>query len=152
VNGNHTNTYKLASLQNKTSRLGRPDARELDDKERKIIINLTKTPKLNILDLGGSEALKLGRTHNSWCSHPWISNDLLLLFFFNTNPEEHGLKASLAGLFALLMPGTFFPNRSFSKGITLCLMNFGLLLIWEQTLVPTFVASVQRELIDIFPD
>ncbi len=93
VNINRSDTVLLlTSLQNRTSRLGRPDIGELDNKERDLLIDLMQTPKFNVLDLGGSEALKLGRTHDSWYSHPWVSNDLLLLFFFNATPEERGLE------------------------------------------------------------
>jgi len=93
INTNDT-ILLLASLQNnKSSRLGRPDIGELDDEERQMIIDLMNTPKLNVLDLGGSEALKLGSAHDSWYSHPWVSNDLLLLFLFNATPEERGLNA-----------------------------------------------------------
>lgn len=93
INTNDT-VLLLASLQNnKSSRLGRPDIGELDDGEKQMIIDLMNTPKLNVLDLGGSEALKLGRAHDSWYSHPWVSNDLLLLFLFNATPEERGLNA-----------------------------------------------------------
>lgn len=93
INTNDT-VLMLASLQNnKTSRLGRPDTRELDDEEQQKVMDLMNTPTLNVLDLSGSEALKLGRAHNSWYNHPWVSNDLLLLFLFNATPEERGLKA-----------------------------------------------------------
>ena len=94
INTNINDTVLLlASLQNnRTSRLGRPDIGELDDEEKQMIVDLMNTPKLNVLDLGGSEALKLGRAHDSWYSHPWVSNDLLLLFLFNATPEERGLK------------------------------------------------------------
>ena len=108
INSNDT-VLRLASLLNRTSRLGRPDIRELDDNEIKKIIDLTQTPKLNILDLGGSEALKLGGAHDSWYSHPWVSNDLLLLFLFNATPEERGLTAQYnkAGLKIYLFPPNY---------------------------------------------
>jgi esterase/lipase superfamily enzyme len=108
INKNDT-VLRLASLLNRRSRLGRPDNRELDDNEMKKIVELTRTPTLNILDLSGSEALKLGRAHDSWYSHPWVSSDLLLLFLFNATPEERGLTAqySKAGLKIYLFPPNY---------------------------------------------
>ena len=51
-----------------------------------------KTPRLDVLDVGGSEALRLGGAHDSWYNHPWVSTDLFLLLFFNASPEERGLE------------------------------------------------------------
>jgi len=82
---------RLAAFQNGVSRLGRPDGSELTEQEAQLMIEALKTPNLDVLDVGGSEALKLGGAHDSWYNHPWVSNDLLLLLFFNVTPEERGL-------------------------------------------------------------
>ncbi len=82
---------RLAAFRNGVSRLGKPDATDLSEEEGKILTAALKTPQLNVLDVGGSEALDLGGAHNSWYSHPWVSNDLLALLIFNTDPEERGL-------------------------------------------------------------
>ncbi|MEA3469043.1 MAG: alpha/beta hydrolase [Thermodesulfobacteriota bacterium] len=94
INLNHNDKIlRLAAFQNGVSRLGRPNATELNEEETEIIIAALETPKLNVLDVGGSEALNLGGAHNSWYNHPWVSNDLLMLFLFNAPPEERGLIA-----------------------------------------------------------
>lgn len=99
INLNHNDkVLRLAAFQNGVSSLGRPDARELDEEETEIIIAALDTPKLNVLDIGGSEALNIGGGHDSWYSHPWVSNDLLLLFLFNASPEERGLIESYSNL------------------------------------------------------
>ncbi len=84
---------RLAAFHNGVSRLGRPDYTELDDEEEKILIAALQSPRLNVIDVGGSDALKLGGAHDSWYSHPWVSNDLILLLLFNAYPEERGLTA-----------------------------------------------------------
>lgn len=83
---------RFAAIQNRSSRLGRPDVNELDEQEARMILEATKSPQLNILDAGRSEGLALGSSHNFWYSHPWVSNDLLLLLLFNASPIERGLE------------------------------------------------------------
>jgi len=83
---------RLSSIQNGVSRLGRPNPAELSKEEEQILIAAMKTPRLDVLDVGGSEALRLGRAHDSWYNHPWVSTDLFLLLFFNASPEERGLE------------------------------------------------------------
>ena len=74
------------------ARLGRPDASELNEKEKQVLIAAMKTPRLDVLDVGRSKALDIGGAHDSWYNHPWVSNDLLLLFLFKANPEDRGLE------------------------------------------------------------
>lgn len=84
---------RFSAFQNGLSRLGNPDTSELTETEADIIITALATPELNVLDVGNSEGLDLGSSHDSWYSHPWVSNDLLMLIFFNVKPEERGLVA-----------------------------------------------------------
>jgi len=81
----------LAAFNNGVSSLGKPDTTELSEAEQQIIIDATKTDSLDVLDISGSEALNVGSSHSSWYTHPWVSNDLLLLFLFKAEPEERGL-------------------------------------------------------------
>ena len=83
---------RLAAFQNRESRLGRPDLSELDEEEGRKIVEATMSPQLNILDVGRSKALELGGGHDFWYSHPWVSNDLLLLLLFNADPIKRGLE------------------------------------------------------------
>ena len=82
---------KLSAFQNGVSRLGKPDAAEISEKERDILIDWLKSPKLNVIDVGKSEPLHLGKAHDSWYSHPWVSADVLMLLLFNLDPIERGL-------------------------------------------------------------
>ncbi len=94
INLNHNDSIlRLAAFQNGMSSLGRPDVTELSTEEGKTIIAALQTPQLNVLDVGNSEALNLGSAHDYWYSHPWVSNDLIMLFLFNADPEERGLEA-----------------------------------------------------------
>lgn len=82
----------LSSFQNGVSRLGRPDLSELSGEEANIMFEEMQTPSLNIIDIGDSTPLHIGRAHDSWYSHPWVSADVLMLLFFNLDPLERGLK------------------------------------------------------------
>lgn len=86
----------LAAFQDGMSRLGKPDLQELNEKETKTLIAATQLPSLNVIDLKKSAALNIGRAHDSWYSHSWVSNDLLLLFLYNIPPEERGLAAHIS--------------------------------------------------------
>ena len=82
---------RFSAMQNGVSRLGRPDVTELDEDESKAILEVMKTPQLNILDVGESTPLNLGKAHDSWYNHPWVSRDILMLLLFNLDPLERGL-------------------------------------------------------------
>ena len=56
-----------------------------------MLLEALQTPYFDVLNVGASEALKIGGSHSSWYSHPWVSNDLLLLLYFHGTPEERGL-------------------------------------------------------------
>lgn len=83
---------RFAAMQNGVSRLGRPDASELDEVEIRATIEAMNTPKLNVLDVGDSAPLNIGKAHDSWYNHPWVSMDVLLLLLFNLDPLERGLE------------------------------------------------------------
>ena len=88
---------KLSAMQNGVSRLGRPDATELTEDKRKIILDVMNTPKLNVIDVGDSAPLDIGRAHDSWYNHPWVSMDALSLLLLNLDPLERGLEEHLYG-------------------------------------------------------
>ena len=81
----------MSEFQNGKSRLGRPNFEELPKEDKQVYIDATFSSKLDVLNVGGSEALNLGGAHDSWYSHPWVSNDLLLLLMTNASPEGRGL-------------------------------------------------------------
>ena len=92
INFNTNDTVlSWAAFWDGKSRLGRPDTSELDDDEVILMLEAMKTPYLNVIDVGGSEPLLLGSSHNYWYNHPWVSMDVLLLMLFNADPEERGL-------------------------------------------------------------
>lgn len=82
---------RLAAYQNGVSRLGRPNRNDITDEEEQMLIEALQTPYFDVLNVGASKALKIGGSHSSWYSHPWVSNDLLLLLYFHGTPEERGL-------------------------------------------------------------
>lgn len=82
----------LSAFQKGMSRLGKPDVTEVTDEELKILIDASKTTQLNLLEVGGSESLDIGRAHDSWYSHPWVSSDVLMLLLFNADPLDRGLE------------------------------------------------------------
>ena len=82
----------LSAFQNGMSRLGKPDESEVSPEELKILIDASKTPQMDLLDISGSEALAIGGAHDSWYSHPWVSNDVLMLLLFNSDPLDRGLE------------------------------------------------------------
>ena len=83
---------RLSAMQNGVSRLGRPDGTELDEDERQVMIDEMNTTHLNVLDVGDSAPLNLGKAHDSWYNHPWVSADVLMLLLLNLDPLERGLE------------------------------------------------------------
>ncbi|MGI9537491.1 MAG: alpha/beta hydrolase, partial [Desulfocapsaceae bacterium] len=67
---------RFSAMQNGVSRLGRPNVSELDEIETQTIIKAMDRPNLNILDVGDSAPLNLGKAHDSWYNHPWVSMDV----------------------------------------------------------------------------
>jgi len=61
---------RLSAMQNGVSRLGRPDGTELTEDQRRIVVDAMNTPKLNVLDVGDSAPLNIGKAHDSWYNHP----------------------------------------------------------------------------------
>jgi len=82
---------KLSAFQNGMSRLGRPDPSEVTPEQLQILIEASRTPQMDLLDISGSEALQAGGAHDSWYNHPWVSNDVLALLLFNAPPLKRGL-------------------------------------------------------------
>ena len=91
INANDT-ILRFAAIQNGISRLGRPDYEELTEEEALAVSRALQDDSLDILNVGDSKPLELGGSHNSWYSHPWVSNDLLLLLLFNLSPADRGLE------------------------------------------------------------
>ena len=83
---------RFSAMQNGFSRLGRPDVSELNESETQAMLEVMKSPSLNILDVGESAPLNLGKAHDSWYNHPWVSRDALMLLLFNLDPLERGLE------------------------------------------------------------
>lgn len=81
----------VSAFQNGVSRLGRPDPQDITSEDQQILIDASRTSKLDILDVAGSKGLKIGGSHDFWYNHPWVSNDLLLLSAFSRSPTERGL-------------------------------------------------------------
>lgn len=83
---------RLSAFQTGITRLGRPDPSELSEGEMEELVEAMRSDDLDVLDVGGSESLNLGKAHDSWYNHPWVSTDVLLLLLFNADPLERGLE------------------------------------------------------------
>ena len=109
ININFKDTIlRFAAIQNGLSRLGRPDLSELTEEELTTVLQMIRTDRLDILNVGNSDALQLGGAHDSWYNHPWVSNDLLLLMLYNASPSERGLEKYELGGGAT---GYYFPEN-----------------------------------------
>ena len=82
-----------SAFQHGESRVGNPDDTELSEEELKFLIDEMATPRLNVIDVGGSETLAVGGAHDSWYAHPWVSADIIMLLLLGLGPEERGLEA-----------------------------------------------------------
>jgi esterase/lipase superfamily enzyme len=74
------------------ARLGRPVAHEIAEEEKNILIESSSRASLDVIDIDGSRHLDAGGSHDFWYSHPWVSNDLLLLMLLHLSPEQRGLE------------------------------------------------------------
>lgn len=88
------------------SRLGRPSAGDVTLKEKDILRSLSQSNVLDIIDIEGSSSLGAGTSHSFWYSHPWVSNDLLLMMLLHLSAEERGLVSNQVedGLKVYLFP------------------------------------------------
>ena len=84
-------TLRFSSLTSGKARLGRPRRGEIDIAEQTIFATQSATKSLDLIDIQGSTALNIGKSHSFWYSHPWVSTDLLMLMLFNLPPEQRGL-------------------------------------------------------------
>ncbi len=98
----------LSALHNGASRLGRPDVKDLTEKEVLIILGALMSADLDVIDVGASKALQVGGGHDYWYNNPWVSSDLLMLLLFNASPEERGLEPAYNDAGAVLF---HFPDN-----------------------------------------
>jgi esterase/lipase superfamily enzyme len=82
---------RFSAFENGMSRLGKPDLSEVTHKELNILIEASKTPEFDLLDVSGSEVLDIGGAHDSWYNNSWVSSDVLMLLLFNASPLDRGL-------------------------------------------------------------
>lgn len=82
------------NMQNVTtkSRLGRPDIDDISAAEADWLIEQTRTPKLDVIDIDPSAIPGLGKgDHDFWYSAPWVSTDALLDINLHASPADRGL-------------------------------------------------------------
>lgn len=91
------------------SRVGRPSAGEVTLEEKDILRSASQSDGLDIIDIEGSASLDAGASHSFWYSHPWVSNDLLLMMLSHLSPEERGLVSTQVenGLKVYHFPGNY---------------------------------------------
>jgi esterase/lipase superfamily enzyme len=82
----------LAEFHHKTSRAGRPDARELSEEETRWLIDASRQPKFDLIVVDPATIPDLGGgSHAFWYDHPWVSTDVLVQFLFHARPAQRGL-------------------------------------------------------------
>lgn len=82
----------IAQFHHGVSRAGRPDFQELDEEETQWLIEATRRPTFDILNIDPGTIPNLGSgSHSFWYDQPWVSSDVLVQFLLHARPAERGL-------------------------------------------------------------
>ncbi len=82
-------------VKSSKSRLGKPDLRDLTKEQAKWIIEKTRDPSFDVLEVEYKAIPGLSKgSHNYWYHSPWASTDVLLTLNYHASPEERGLVSS----------------------------------------------------------
>lgn len=85
---------KLNSQQvmSSKSRLGKPDINDLTEEQAKWIIQQTRSPNFDVLEVDYNAIPGLSKgSHDYWYQNPWASTDALLALNYHTPPGERAL-------------------------------------------------------------
>jgi esterase/lipase superfamily enzyme len=98
----------LAQFHHNESRAGRPDLKELSEEETRWLIDATKQPNFDVINIDPTTVKDLWEgSHGYWYDHPWVSTDVLVQFRLHARPAERGLieaKAPKGGRYWLFPP------------------------------------------------
>ncbi|MGB5450978.1 MAG: alpha/beta hydrolase [Sedimenticolaceae bacterium] len=82
----------LAQFHHKQSRAGRPDPSELSEDETLWLMEATKRPNFDVINIDPESMPDLWEgSHSFWYDHPWVSTDVLIQFRGHARPAERGL-------------------------------------------------------------
>ena len=85
----------FAQFHQGVSRAGRPDLRELDEEETQWLMEATRRPAFDVINIDPETVPDLDTgSHSFWYEHPWISSDVLIQFMLHARPAERGLVAN----------------------------------------------------------
>ena len=83
---------RLAQFMNRASRAGRPDLRELDERQSAILLDAARSGELDVIQVSPETIPTLSRTsHTFWYDDPWVSGDVLVALLFDLSPAERML-------------------------------------------------------------
>jgi esterase/lipase superfamily enzyme len=84
---------RFSQLVHRASRAGRPDAGELDSRQRSFLIEASRRLGFDLLDVNPDAIPGLARrSHAFWYEHPWVSSDVIALLLFGAAPADRGLE------------------------------------------------------------
>ncbi len=87
--GAKQNSQQIMSTK---SRLGKPDINDLTEEQAKWIIQQTREPNFDVLEVDYNAIPGLSKgSHDYWYQNPWASTDALLALNFHSRPGERGL-------------------------------------------------------------
>ena len=85
---------KMSQFRNRSSRIGRPDADELDSEETKFLIEASATDNFDVIDAVSAVSLfDALEAHDYWYNNPRVSTDVLMKMLFHLGPADRGLKS-----------------------------------------------------------
>jgi len=83
---------RLAAIVHGGSRVGRPDATELDEAQSGLLIDASRNLGFDLIKVDPNAIPKLPqRSHAFWYEDPWVSSDLLGLLLLSAGPQQRGL-------------------------------------------------------------
>ncbi|MGZ8273342.1 MAG: alpha/beta hydrolase [Burkholderiaceae bacterium] len=84
---------RVSQLVNHASRAGRPDADDLDSRQRSFMIEASQRLGFDLVEVDPAAIPGLARrSHAFWYEHPWVSSDVIALLLFGATPAERGLE------------------------------------------------------------
>ena len=83
---------RLAQFMNRASRAGRPDLRELDERQSALLLDAARSGQLDVVQVSPETIPTLSRTsHTFWYDDPWVSGEVLVALLFGLSPEARML-------------------------------------------------------------
>lgn len=85
---------KMSQFRNRTSRIGRPDAAELDDEQTNFLVEASATENFDVIDAVSAVSIfDALEAHDYWYNNPRVSTDVLMRMIFHLAPRDRGLQS-----------------------------------------------------------